>query len=320
MFHLYVCMICLRNLAIESHYSLYSICIMSAYIFANTPLQAPPRQIVFTDARFCVGFETHFTISEEYASFSNDDFRIVDANTGKVAFLVSGKVVSLREQKFLYDALANQPVWVMKHNLIKLLGRQYIISHPTTKNNLFTIKYHHQWFSNQGRKLTVTMNDGSFLQLEASKMDKIAVVTWNSGTTVMPVAKLQRPLHSVRNVVGGVQDYDITIAANVDISAIIALVIALDEEGEKQDKSQRTGGGIIIPGSSAAAAHGSHAVSGTSRTTRMYMTPNYVNTTRYPQYYKPQDLDATAGTSSGYGGTVAATTNMTNMTNPPYNM
>lgn len=277
---------------------------MSAYIFANAPLQAPPSQIILTDARFCAGFETHFTVSEEYASFSNDDFRIVDATAGQVAFLVSGKVVSLREQKFLYDALTNQPVWIMKHNLFKLLGRQYIISHPTTNGHLFTVKNHHRWFSNQGKKLSITLGDGSMLELEASKMDKLAVVTWNSGTTVIPVAKIQRPIHSVRNVIGNVQDYDITIAPNVDITAIIAFVIALDEEGEKQDSSQRTGGGFLVPGSSAAAAHGSHAVGGSSGGGTGMHTPNYVSTARYPQFYRPQDLDANVGAGGSTSGNV----------------
>lgn len=37
-------------------------------------------------------------------SFSNDDFRITDATTGQQAFFVAEKMVSLREQKTLYDS------------------------------------------------------------------------------------------------------------------------------------------------------------------------------------------------------------------------
>ena len=255
---------------------------MSAYIFANGPLQAPIQPIAIVDQRYFALSEVKFLLSEEYMSFSNDDFKIVDLTTNAVAFLVSGKTISLRERKYLYDA-ANNPIWVMKHNLLKLFGTRYNFSSPND-TPLFTIKNHHRWFFNQGKKLSIDLPIGTIV-LEASKLDKIAVVTLQSNGKTIPIARIVRPLHSVRNVVGNVQDYELTVARNVDISAMIALVIALDEQGEKQDKTQKTGGGIIRPGMD----NGSHMGGA--------MGVNPIQYRQYPQhqYYRPQDLDAPLG-------------------------
>lgn len=219
-------------------------------------------------------FETRFTISEEYLSFSPDDFEIIDANTGQVAFLVSGKVASLRETKTLHNANDSAPIWAMKKNILNVVGRSYQFTHPVTNVPLFTIKNHRRWFANQGKKLSITLGNGSVVTMETSQMDKTAVVTITMGTTILPIAKVQRPLHSARNVVANVQDYQVTIAPNVDIPLILGLVIALDEEGERLDnKKQRMGGGVMLPGSAAAQQHGLHSQHAAGTPT--YVTPKY---------------------------------------------
>jgi len=251
---------------------------MSTFLFANGPLHAPIHPISLTDFKYVSSMETKFKISEQYMSFSNDDFKIVDMNSNRTAFLVSGKNVSLRQQKFMFDT-ENNLIWTMKHNLFKIFGTKYIISNSQGKD-IFTIKAHHRWFANSGKKLSIDLPIGSIV-LESSKQDKISVITLQFGGTILPIARIERTLHSARNVIGNVQDYELTVAANVDIAAIISLVIALDEQGEKDEKSQQTGGGIIKPGhSNPADSHSNMAASSSS-----------INRIRYPRYYQTTGFD-----------------------------
>lgn len=247
-----------------------------AYVHLNRALRGPAQQLVVTDTRFVAGFETHFTVSEEYLSFSEHDFRVVDVVTGQQAFFLAGKIVFFREQKTLYENVSSTPIWTMKHSWIKAFGRRYNFSHPLTRVALFSIKSHHRWFANQGKKLSADLSGESVVTLEASKMDKQAVVTLTTGANVIPIAKISRSLHSVRNVIGNVQDYDVTIAPNVDIALILAFVITLDEEGEGKDKSQRTGDGVVLPVSNPVDSTGTGNAAS-----------NYVSATNYPRYYIP---------------------------------
>lgn len=195
------------------------------------PLISPSQPIVLTENRFVVPHETKFKLSEQYMSFSSDDFTITDTVTGNPAFVISGKSISLSKQKLLYDH-NNIHVWTMKNKLITI-GRSYQVLSPTNVS-LFTIKNHHRWLPTQGRKLSTEFAGGTIV-LKASKMDKLGVITFQDKTgKVIPIAKITRPLHTVRNMFHNVQDYEVTIAPNVDIAAILAFCLTLDEEGERK--------------------------------------------------------------------------------------
>lgn len=220
---------------------------MSAFVYANGPLASPPLPVIVTDPKFCSDHPTSFEVSEEYASFSNDDFRIKDVTNGETVFLVAGKPLSLHQEKTLYDSLDNnKAIWIMKHqisNNLIILGRKYSFW-DNGGNRLFTVKYHPRFLHNQTRKLSISFPDGSMMLLEASKWDRLSIITWRKKDHVFPVAKVK-----LRKSNGNLQTYTVEIAADVDITVILALVICLDEEGECGDRSQITGGGFVLPGS-----------------------------------------------------------------------
>jgi uncharacterized protein YxjI len=213
---------------------------VSPYVlYTSGKLEEPANSIILTDNKYVLDINTAFTLGGEISSFSNNDFRIIDRENGETAFLVAGETINFREFRTLYDILGNNiPIWKMKHFSFPFFGKSYTFINPTTNNILFTIKRHYQWSSNRGKKLSISLTDGSTLMLQTSKMDRFGIVTWTSTTHTYLVAKISKLMKS-NKITGnnGTYNYNVDISSNVDIAAILALVVCLDQENrEKVDE------------------------------------------------------------------------------------
>jgi hypothetical protein len=85
----------------------------------------PGQALVVVGPHFCLPYETSFAITKHVISLSHGDWTIIDS-LGKKAFKVDGKVLSVRDRKYLRDAAGNKILQIRKkvrrsflfHNLV----------------------------------------------------------------------------------------------------------------------------------------------------------------------------------------------------------
>ena len=197
----------------------------------DEPLQPQAAPLWGVDARFCQPREVTLLLREKVFSWSGDDFKVKEPQTGMEWFQIKGKNFSLREKKTLFD-VHGAPVWNIKESLLSFFEPNYkVYAGGDSERELFKIVAHvtmakskmHTTITNgqTGQQMLITLK-GNILTHEA------VVFLGEAKQGGIPLAKIHRPLTG-REWLTGKQDYFLTVAPNVDIAMMLTFCIALDE-------------------------------------------------------------------------------------------
>ncbi|KAK3116279.1 hypothetical protein LTR53_003531 [Teratosphaeriaceae sp. CCFEE 6253] len=160
---------------------------------------------------------------EKVFSLSGDDFTIRTVD-GLDVCKCKGKMVSARDSKKFTDTAGNE-LFTLKN---KMLSIHKSFKGDSPHGNDFEVKGH---FALMGSKSSVhfkNASDGQEVELEVKGdwFDRSAEITFAG----RPVAVIGRSFFNVREIFGDKQSYQVTVAANVDLSLIAAICISLDEK------------------------------------------------------------------------------------------
>jgi len=194
------------------------------------PLQPQPEPICATEPRFCLQTPVQLRLREKLWSFSGDDFKITDANTGVLFFQCQGKVFSLREKKVLRDNYG-QPVLNLKEQLLSFTDKFKVYAGDNSDREICRLN---SKLSFVKAKLTTHFTDvithrQRGIVLKGDWRDKRCMIFLGEPKQGgIPIAKIYRPT-SGRSLLFGVDDYIVEIAPGVDIALMVIICIALDE-------------------------------------------------------------------------------------------
>ncbi|WPH01144.1 LURP-one-related [Acrodontium crateriforme] len=166
-------------------------------------------------------------MKEKVFSLSGDDFT-VKTTEGMTVCQCHGKLLSVRDKKKFTDAAGNE--------LFTLKNKTFAISksfHGESPNGHgFEIKGHLKLMGSKSTVEFVNEVDKSPVELEVKGdwMDRSASITWGG----RPVAHINRSYFNVREIFGDKQTYFVTVAANVDLSLIAGICVALDERENEE--------------------------------------------------------------------------------------
>jgi uncharacterized protein YxjI len=196
----------------------------------DEPLQPQQRQICPVDSRFCIPQEITLHLREKIFSFSGDDFKIKDPNTGQVWFQIQGKAFSLREKKTMLDAYGT-PVLNIKETFAFMESNYKVYLGDNSEHELFKVIAHITFSKAKAHTTIVNRTDNQQLivTLKGDIFSKAACIYLGEAKQGgIPIAKIYRPFTG-RGHFFDAQDYYLTVAPNVDISFAVALCICLDE-------------------------------------------------------------------------------------------
>lgn len=143
----------------------------------------------------------HLHVKETFLSLTHDDFVVINEITGEKLFTVTRKLTSVRKQrKTLYDASGNV-LWTVEHPTFRLFHRRYRFYNDKGRK-IFIIRSHHRLMPSQGRKLTMSTDDGNEIISKGSTFDAktaIDLVTREgSRKQWKPLARVMNPVVSTR--------------------------------------------------------------------------------------------------------------------------
>jgi len=189
--------------------------------------------ICATEARFCLPHPVHLRLREKYFSFSGDDFKVSDPNTGVVYFQCEGKAFSLREKKVLLDNVGH-PICNLKEALFTLSDRFTLYAGNDSDKQICKIQTQLNFLK---AKVSVAFADAvtgaqRYIVLKGDWRSKSCVIFWGEPKSGgIPIAKVYRPTVG-RSLLLDKQDYYLEVVPGVDIALMVMLCIALDEHAK----------------------------------------------------------------------------------------
>jgi len=199
------------------------------------PTAVPGGLLVF-DQRYVTTQPTTFHLREKIMSWSGDDFSVKDVNTNTEWFKVDGKALSIGDYKRILDAASGALVFGMRQVICAWAKTQNITD--SNDLDLFQVAADFGFMSRQLRAVVPSTRGKQGILLKCDGTHSHGAVFYgdpSSGGTC--VAKIYRPVATVRSIFGRAQDYYVAIAPNIDAAVIVALCISLDE---LRDSSYRT--------------------------------------------------------------------------------
>ena len=190
---------------------------------------------------------TTFRVKEEMMSISHDDFSIMNMATRQRDFNIKRNLISvIRQTKTMYDA-NGKIIWSMEHPLFKAFMRKYKFYSPNGAL-LFQIKNHFR-LPYQGKKLSLTLPDGSKIVSKGNLLDRISTINShdNRSNLIGTVATIEKPVVSFRSMMTNLQGYTVNVSPYMDIPVCFAFVAVLDEERERKTKGTNAATGGINP-------------------------------------------------------------------------
>lgn len=177
----------------------------------------------------------HLYVKETFLSLTHDDFVVINEITGEKLFTVTRKLTSVRKQrKTLYDASGNV-LWTVEHPTFRLFHRRYRFYNDKGRK-IFIIRSHHRLMPSQGRKLTMSTDDGNEIISKGSTFDAktaIDLVTREgSRKQWKPLARVMNPVVSTRGLITGLSGYKVLVAPDANVPLCLGFVLVLDEERE----------------------------------------------------------------------------------------
>ena len=195
-------------------------------------LCSPTGPIAIVDPRFVSQTAITLTLKEKMFTLAGDSFNIKDSN-GQTRFSIRGKVFSLREKKVIYDAQGT-PILTMKEAMCSCIKapNQYF-SQGNSGKRLYKVVPKMTLFCN-GKQVVKAKNlmDGETLTFTIKNNfngSRGVIYFGNPRHGGYPVAYVSRPLN-MKAVFTECRDYNVTIAANMDIAFVLTLAIAIDEK------------------------------------------------------------------------------------------
>lgn len=179
-------------------------------------------------------------VKESLLSLSQDDFAVTNMETNDEPFRIRRQLISfVRQTKILYDKQGNV-IWKCKHPLFKMFHRRYRF-YGADGNLLFIIRSHFR-LRGQGKKLDITLADGSKVQSKGNPFDRETnIVHLTNQGNDMQLGHVSKPLVSVRGVITGLSGYTLVVEPGADIPMCLGFVVVLDEEREREP-----GGGLFM--------------------------------------------------------------------------
>ncbi|ORX63922.1 DUF567-domain-containing protein [Anaeromyces robustus] len=199
------------------------------YEIVSGYIKSPSNKIIITDERFCLQKPETFVLKEKFFSLSSDDFSIKDVN-GVKYFKCLGKAFSIQEKKVLYD-LNNEPILNIREKVISLRGKMNIYEGKTENKVLLTIKpkspiFNRQILVNFYNKAT---GKDEIFEIKCDLFDFGCDIYYGKKKNGAPLICSIHSKIDAKSIITSSDHYYVTVAANVDIAAMIALAIVYDE-------------------------------------------------------------------------------------------
>ncbi|CAK9215650.1 unnamed protein product [Sphagnum jensenii] len=199
----------------------------------------PNQNLVVVGPHFCLPYETTFAITKHVISLSHGDWTIIDSS-GKKAFKVDGKVLSVRDRKYLRDAAGNKILQIRK---------KIVTVHETWSMYAGNSD---QLICNVKRTVPSRMDNQSipsmdvFLAANAAEVMPDFQLTGNylqrnlmllcRGRTLAQMT----PRFTFQNRIFGNDAFGITVAPGVDHAFVLALIVIMDSVYLQKHKSTTT--------------------------------------------------------------------------------
>ncbi|OUM62293.1 hypothetical protein PIROE2DRAFT_44435 [Piromyces sp. E2] len=192
-------------------------------------LSSPEKDVVAVDSKYVFDQPTELLLKEGLLSFSGDDFVIKDTS-GKSYFKCTGKLMSIRDKKFITDMEGN-PLFCIANGILFFKSRLKIYSGKDTKEVLASIT---PVTSIKSRKHLITYYNPvtekeETLDMKFDFFNHSCGIFYGKEKEGAPmICKIIKKIDAKR-ILTNKENYYIEIAPGVDIALMAALAICFDE-------------------------------------------------------------------------------------------
>ncbi|TKA80401.1 hypothetical protein B0A55_01890 [Friedmanniomyces simplex] len=174
--------------------------------------------------------QTTLVMKEKVFSLTGDDFTVRTVD-GLDICKCKGKMVSAHDSKKFTDTTGTE-LFTLKNKMLSL-HKSFHGDSPHGRHD-FAVKGHFKLVGSRSTVEFKNASDGTEVELEVKGdwMDRSAAITFAG----REVAKISRSFFNVRELMGDKQTYQVTVAANVDLSLIAAICVSLDERETEEGK------------------------------------------------------------------------------------
>jgi uncharacterized protein YxjI len=180
--------------------------------------------------KYCAQKPKTLVVTEKVKSFTGEDFKIKDAESGEVIFQIAGKLFSLREKKQLLDGNGNE-IACFQNKKITSSPRSFEVyarAHSNTK--LMTMKWKLPFLKS---KMSATVwnlcDNGRELQIvmkgDWKNKDATISLAGDGGDVLATISRTP----NLKNVAFNRKTFYLQINQGVDSAMIVLLALAFDE-------------------------------------------------------------------------------------------
>jgi uncharacterized protein YxjI len=188
-----------------------------------------PQPLIVTEPRFVVQQPTTLKLSEEYFSFSGDDFTIVDPITNLLWFKVDGKCFSFKQKKVLLDR-DGVPICNLQQKVFSFTKSQELYK-GSDGPQICDVQAKFTFFKTKITANIVNLFNGQNLTIfiKGNWMEREAVISiGNIKHGGVPIAHISRSI-DLMGIFFAKDTYFASITPGVDAAFIVMLCVAIDE-------------------------------------------------------------------------------------------